>query len=121
MKLTNEDADRYLEDVMKMTVNTLKVKGKEYIRNDDRMHNFNAAAIKKNITREQALDGMRLKHEVSIDDMRDDIAEGNIPSRSLVDEKFGDIINYYILEYMSVRDRIDKQTRKEKTYGISRS
>lgn len=108
-KLNHENADTYIKDMLSNISEVLLVKSKEYVRNDDRMHNFNQAARKKDLTREQVLDGMRLKHEVSIDDIRRDISEGVLPSRELLDEKFTDIINYYILEYMSIRHRIDKQ------------
>lgn len=107
MKLNKKDAERYLDDTINQIKETLKVKAAEYIRNNDYMHNFNRAAVKKGISREQAIDGMRLKHEISIDDMRDDLAKGTIPSKEMVNEKFGDIINYYILEKMSFLHKIE--------------
>lgn len=111
-KLSNDEADKMIEDVLSHIESSLAIKGKEYVRNDDRLHNFNVAAKKKDITREQAIDGMRLKHEISIDDMRNDIANGILPTKEMVDEKFGDIINYYILEKMSILHRI-KNLKKD--------
>jgi hypothetical protein len=88
---------------------TLEEKAREYVRNGDRMHNFNVGAKKKDITREQVIDNMRLKHEISIDDMRQDIAEGRLPTKELVEEKFGDIINYFVLEKISILHKIDEK------------
>lgn len=113
MKLDNKSADNYIRDIVDHCKHTLTVKAKEYVRNDDRMHNFNKASLKKNISREQAIDGMRLKHEISIDDIREDVSKGNLPSKELLLEKFGDIINYYILEYMSIRQKITNDKRDE--------
>jgi hypothetical protein len=106
-RMSHEEADKYIEDAVLHIHNTLAVKGKEYTRNDDRMHNFNVAARMRGITREQAIDGMRLKHETSVCDIRNDLATGIIPSVELVKEKFGDTINYYLLELMSVLHKIE--------------
>lgn len=106
-KMSNEDADRYIDGAVSHIHETLSLKGKEYVRNDDRMHNFNVAARMKAITREQAIDGMRLKHIVSIDDIRNDISVGTLPSKEIIIEKFGDAINYYILELMSILHKIE--------------
>lgn len=104
-------SESYFVAVLKETLcqieETLEVKAKEYVRNNDRMHNFNRGAIKKGITREQVIDNIRLKHEISIDDMRQDIAENKLPTEELVEEKFGDIINYFILEKLSILHKID--------------
>ena len=108
-KMSKQEAENYLSEIISNISEILKKKAIEYIRNEDYMHNFNKASVKKGITREQAIDGMRLKHEVSIDDMRNDIANGRLPSKELVEEKFGDIVNYYILEQMSILHKIDNK------------
>lgn len=99
--------DEYFNDIMKRTKDKLLIKGAEYCRNGDRMHNFNSASLKKQEIREKVLDGMRLKHEVSIDDMRNDISIGLLPSIATVEEKLGDRLIYDILEEISIRHRID--------------
>ena len=96
---------------MERTKNILKVKAKEYVRNGDRMHNFNKASIKNQEIRERTLAGMRLKHEVSIDDMIDDIELGLTPDEPVVNEKFGDRLNYDILEEISILHRIDYKNK----------
>ena len=109
MKLTNEKADQYLEEILSNTKQVLGVKAKEYVRNEDRMHNFNIGAIRAGKLREEILEGFRLKHIISREDIINDLKEGKLPSKELVNEKFGDIVNYYILEWMSLLNRIDNE------------
>lgn len=75
----------------------LVAKGEEYSRGGDRLWNFKAAARMRNCTPEQALMGMKAKHDVSVDDMVAGLATGKIPSKEAVAEKFGDSINYLLL------------------------
>lgn len=86
---------------------TLVKKAKEYVRNDDRMHNFNRAGNATLTIREKALSFFRLKHIISIDDIRDDLSKGNLPTEEMLTEKFVDALNYYILEYISIKQRIE--------------
>lgn len=78
---------------------TLCDKGDEYAREDDRLWNFKVAGRKNNVSPAEALMGMKVKHDVSIDDIVDGLAKGIIPPKELVAEKIGDSINYlYLLE-----------------------
>ena len=112
MKMTEGYFEDRLEDALNQARQTLGVKAKEYVRNGDRMHNFNRGAEKKGTIREHIIADFRLKHEISVDDMRNDIAEGQLPSKELVEEKFGDIINYYLLEKISVLHKIDNHENR---------
>lgn len=107
-RLTDEKADEYIENILKKIRTSLVVKAKEYVRNEDRMHNFNRASAKTGESRERAIRGFRLKHDVSVDDLLDDMDNGHIPTVEYVTEKYGDIINYNILELMSVLHKIDE-------------
>jgi len=98
-----------LEDILTQIGEILGIKAKEYVRNGDRLHNFNVGSQKTGQTREQVIANFRLKHEISIDDMRNDIANGNLPTKELVEEKFGDVINYFILEKISILHKIDSK------------
>ena len=113
----NYDLEEFFENVVSNTLHkikqTLVVKGKEYRRNNDPFHNFNEGARLKNITREKVLDGMLLKHEISISDMTNDIEEGILPSFSTVNEKFNDNIIYLILKKASILDRVYRKKQKE--------
>lgn len=84
---------------------TLSIKAKEYVRGDDRLHNFNRGAEISGISRERVLHGFMLKHFISYLDMLDDIDKGITPSAEYVDEKIGDIINYMVLLEASIKDR----------------
>lgn len=106
-KMSNAKADAYIEEIISQIRSSLKAKAREYVRNNDRMHNFNEAGRIQNTIRENALDGMRIKHIISINDIRKDIEQDKMPSKKILDEKFGDVINYYILEKMSIMDKIN--------------
>jgi len=75
----------------------LTSKGQEYSRYGDRLWNFKAAGRKQDCSQADALMGMKVKHDVSIDDMVDDINCGTIPDQAMVAEKIGDAINYLLL------------------------
>lgn len=106
MKMIDEEADQLIKDRLELIKKSLMEKAKEYCRNNDRMHNFNTASKKTGMSREEVIASYRLKHEVSADDLRKDMKNGFIPTEEFVKEKFGDIINYYILEEMSILQQI---------------
>lgn len=108
-KMSDVEADEVISNMLKNISEILLVKAKEYVRNGDRMHNFNRASLESGKTREECLDGFRLKHIVSSKDIINDINQGKeLPSIPLIKEKYTDIINYYILEYMSVINKVNK-------------
>lgn len=79
--------------------NVLVKKGKEYSRNDNRLHNF-VRASEKYVdagTPIQVCWGLLLKHAVSIDDIYMDKKDGISTNQEIIDEKFTDLINYLIL------------------------
>lgn len=75
----------------------LRSKGTEYIRNNDRFHNFKTAARINNESTPKALWGMACKHLVSVMDIIQDTDKGKVVNQGLIDEKIGDMINYLIL------------------------
>lgn len=73
---------------------TLSDKAKEYASLESAFYNFEEAARVDNISREEALWGMFLKHFVSVKDLKD----GNLElSEKVINEKIGDAINYLII------------------------
>lgn len=104
--MTQEEFDELVKTRVTNTIATLIIKGKEYRRNDDPLHNFNVAAQLGKTTREKALWGFALKHYVSFMDILDDIEKGNLPTEKIVDEKIGDLINYLVLCEASIKDKI---------------
>ena len=100
-------ADRFQE-----CKNVLVRKNHEYSSGDDRLHNFKKAARMKGQDPIQALDGMWLKHRVSVDDMVERLIRDPeyIPDQKLISEKFGDLINYALLLEGLIEGRRDTIT-----------
>lgn len=94
-------------------VNTLRERAKCYAKNDDAFHNFNVAARKRNTTPEDALMGMKVKHTVSIDDIVEGVKSGELPELSVLEEKIKDEINYLLLLYGMITERITKKSDEE--------
>lgn len=89
-------AHRRFEECKKV----LAAKNAEYSRGGDKLHNFKRASAIVGSGRhryypEDALEGMWLKHLVSILDMIDDVP--NLPTIKLLDSKITDAINYLVL------------------------
>lgn len=87
---------------------TLITKAKEYANDLDRLHNFNRGAQISGQIREKVLNGFMLKHQISLLDILDNMEKGINPTREVIDEKIGDIINYLILLEASIINKIDK-------------
>ena len=95
---TGAEFDKLVKERCEKIVHTLSVKGKEYRRNDNPFHNFDRVAERRGIEPADALYGMYMKHEQSINDIVDDIKrDGTLPSVEVLEEKIGDAINYLIL------------------------
>ncbi len=88
----------------------LMVKGKEYVRGDDRYHNFTRSGEMNRQTPTRALHGMNTKHLVSMLDMLDDIDAGSYPTEKAVNEKFGDIMVYLVILEALIKDRYIKKS-----------
>jgi len=96
-----------LDDTIDEIMYTLGTKAVEYVRNDNVMHNFDTGSRMTGDIREKIIHSFALKHHISISDIRNDIESGNLPSKELINEKFGDAINYLILEKASILHKID--------------
>lgn len=119
--MTSDRFDEVVKDTLKKVENILVIKGKEYRRNNNPFHNFDVGAKKTGQIREKVLDGMLLKHEISIADITDDLEKGILPTLEIVDEKFIDNINYLILKKASIIDKIEKNLEgKDEENGVNR-
>ena len=107
--MTKEFFKEVLKDTLESTSQSLGVKAMEYVREDNAMHNFDTGARITGQIREKVLYGFALKHHISIADMRNDIEKGILPSEEIVNEKYGDAINYLILEKASILHRIEQK------------
>jgi hypothetical protein len=106
--MTEERFDQIISETLDKIKETLIVKGKEYRRNNNVFHNFDEGSKRSGLIREKVLDGFLLKHEISIADMTNDLAEGKLPKIETVEEKFGDNLIYLLIKKASIIDRIDK-------------
>jgi hypothetical protein len=76
----------------------LLIKGKEYRRNDNPYHNFEEGATLTGRSREEVLQGFLLKHLISVNDMRNDSKRGLHANKEKINEKYNDILIYFMLE-----------------------
>lgn len=96
--MKEENFDKIVEKRCEAIKTTLTHKALEYATDKDRFHNFRVAGRKLGITPEEALMGMKVKHDVSVDDLVEWVK--NSPEKlnhSIINEKIGDSINYLIL------------------------
>jgi hypothetical protein len=100
-----KDFDVIVKERIEAIEKTLASKGKEYSSDADRLHNFKEAARLESIHPITALRGMMLKHIVSVNDMCRDYVEGKIHSEAMINEKFGDYVNYLILLEALMKER----------------
>lgn len=113
--------DRFIEivkDRLKSIELTLASKGQEYVRGRDIFHNFKEAARIDNTSPLQALHGMWLKHYVSFRDMIKDADANQAINPAQVDEKLGDMINYFILAEGLLLEIIENQANWSKKIDI---
>lgn len=81
-------------------------KGKEYRRNNNPYHNFEKGAQMTGLIPEKVLQGFLLKHLVSVDDMINDLEVGVLPKESQVEEKFNDILVYFLIQKCQILNRL---------------
>lgn len=105
----NKKFDNVVSTTLESCKQTLLVKGREYRRNNNPFHNFDRGVQSDpRKSREEVIWGMALKHHISVMDMIDDVKEGIKPSEEIIDEKFGDYINYLLIMKASIKDKVCK-------------
>lgn len=98
--MTLERFDALVDYIVEKRIKAVMcAKSAEYAQGKNKLHNFDRAATMRGISSLEALRGMKLKHEVSIEDMLDGLKDGKTYPRELWEEKFTDNINYQILEW----------------------
>jgi hypothetical protein len=99
MKTQRElDFEKVVAETLENVKALLIEKGAEYRRNNNPYHNFERGAEMTGKTREEALQGFLLKHLISVEDLRNDTAKGIVPLLSKIEEKYNDIIVYFLIE-----------------------
>ena len=107
--MTEERFEQIVDETLNQIRETLIKKGAEYRRNNNPFHNFEEGSKRSGLIREKVLDGMLLKHEISIADMTNDLEKGILPKIETVEEKFGDNLIYLILKKASIIDKIENE------------
>lgn len=110
-----EDFNHFVDDVLEHVRSTLFRKSTEYATEDDRLHNFRNAARLRNTTTAKALDGMKVKHDMSVLDLIewDDVSPERVTAE-LLEEKFTDSIAYNILLWAILEQNLISRTKKVK-------
>ena len=108
--MTEKRFDEVINEQLDNCENTLIIKGKEYRRNNNPLHNFDVGVQQSttNETREEVIFGMARKHWISIQDIRSDVKNNKLPTKQQLDEKYGDFINYLLIEKASIIDKIEQ-------------
>ena len=101
--------DELVDNVLKTIGDTLKAKGGEYSTETDRLHNFATGARMRGRSRAKTLDGMKLKHDVSILDLIEwnDTSPEKV-TKELIEEKCKDAICYHILLWAILLEDLEK-------------
>jgi hypothetical protein len=102
--MTNKEFELLVNERCKLIKAVLNSKGKEYGATD-RLHNFKVASRIDAETPLQSAWGMFKKHLVSIIDIKDGL---QLPTTDMINEKFGDAINYLILMEALIKEEIGK-------------
>jgi hypothetical protein len=101
--MTNKEFNIILNQRIASIKKTLSAKGNEY-GSTDRLHTFKIAARIDDETPLQSAWGMFKKHLVSIMDIKDGLQK---PTPEMVEEKFGDAINYLILMEAIIKEHME--------------
>ena len=99
--MITEQFELELEEAFSRAREVLTKKAGYYSSEEDRLHNFKAAAGAQGINPVQALVGMMTKHYISVCDMSKDPTKYNL---ELWNEKLGDLRNYTLLCEALIRD-----------------
>lgn len=102
--MTQEDFSNEVKEILSQIEQTLIIKGKEYVRNDNPFHNFEAAARMNESHPCLELHGFLTKHLISYMDMLNDIDAGRSIKLSQVNEKLGDILVYFIIQKIQLSE-----------------
>lgn len=113
--MTQEKFQKIIDDRLQFTKNLLLIKGKEYVRNNDPLHNFNKGSEITSKHKAEVLDGMMLKHYISYRDLLKDISEYKFIKLDQVKEKIGDLIVYLCIQETIFEEYCNNQALKELT------
>lgn len=102
--MTSETFTELVEELRRVSLDTLAVKNGSYSSESDRLHNFHAGADIAGGTPAQAAWGYMTKHLVAL---RDKVERNDFSDRSDLLEKCQDIINYICLIWCIANEERD--------------
>lgn len=106
--MTQDEFNQFLDHVIEKHIKaTMCRKSAEYASGEDKLHNFKKASRIRDVSPEECLRGMKLKHDVSLDDMLNDLLLGKEHPQAIWQEKLGDEINYWFLLWALLKERYD--------------
>lgn len=112
--MTTKEFDEFLSYVIEKYIKGVMCKkSAEYARGDDKLYNFKRAAQISGKTPLECLRGMKLKHDVSIDDMLNDDTDGSEHTQERWQEKLGDDINYMFLMWGILFEKYNWELKQE--------
>jgi hypothetical protein len=111
--MTKQQFDYIINNRLETIKNLLLTKGKEYIRNNDMLHNFHRAAEMRRTNSTEALQGMLDKHLVSWLDIVDDVKNNKDINPNILNEKIGDIITYFLLAECTIVEHNQRLIKKK--------
>lgn len=103
--MNTEEFNKLLNQRLLLTQQLLKKKGEEYASDKNRLHNFDEGSRITGKPPTDVLDGFMLKHYISYRDMLSAINDGKRFDLKYIEEKFGDIIVYFILQEIMIKNR----------------
>lgn len=95
--MTLDEFDAVVERRLGLTRDTLVIKGREYVRGDDRLSNFKLESQYNRLPVVVNVLSKLSKHLVSVADMCHDEVTGTVYTKAMWDEKIGDCVNYLVL------------------------
>lgn len=104
--MNSKEFEKIVEEQIKHIRKTFLAKIPEYANDEDVLVNFKHTGRMKGETPVKALYGMLAKHLTSWEDY---VLGRQIPTKELLDEKIGDIINYFILSKGLFLEEIEEE------------
>lgn len=108
---------KVIQERMDLINKLLLIKGEEYVRGGDRLHNFRRGAEMERVNMPRALHGYLQKHLVSYLDMLDDLDKGKYVSHAVIDEKLGDILVYFFLQEATIKQHLAENFQQLESKG----
>jgi hypothetical protein len=104
MPMTDREFSSIFNKRIKVIHETVVVKGAEYTRNNNRLHNFERAAQVKGKLPIEIADDYLTKHLISYYDMIDDMKAGKYIDQKTIDNKITDLMIYFGLVECLVKE-----------------